>query len=193
MWYTNADTLHNKLPELRNRIKHAKSPPSIIAITEVKPKNTRDPLTEPEIKIDGFDLFTKNFEQSTGRGLALYVNPELKAYEVIPEVTYKEMLSVVVHLSNNLSMLVSCTYRSPSSTRENNLSLVEAIKEIDKTQTPLEIIVGDFNYPRLDWNTVMDTETSTEEVRFQEATLDCYLQQHVDFITRARGTAIPHV
>ena len=51
MWYTNADTLHNKLPELRNRIKHAKSPPSIIAITEVKPKNTIHPLTEPEIKL----------------------------------------------------------------------------------------------------------------------------------------------
>ena len=191
MWYTNADTLHNKLPELRNRIKHAKSPPSIIAITEVKLKNTRHPLTEPEIKIDGFDLFTKNIEQSTGRGLALYVKPELKAYEVIPEVTYEEMLGIVVHLSNNLSMLVSCMYRSPSSTTENNLSLVEAIKEIDKTQTPLKIIVGDFNYPRLDWNTGMDTETSTEEVRFKEATLDCYLQQHVDFITRARGTDNP--
>ena len=37
----------------------------------------------------------------------------------------------------------------------------------------------------------MDTETSTEEVRFKEATLDCYLQQHVDFITRARGTDNP--
>ena len=105
MWFTNADTLHNKLTELRNRIKHAKSPLSIIAITEVKPKNTRHSLTEPEIKIDGFDLFTKNIEQSTGRGLAFYVKPELKAYAVIPEVTYEEMLGVVVHLSNNLSKL----------------------------------------------------------------------------------------
>ena len=73
-----------------------------------------------------------------GRGLALYVKPELKAYEIIPEVTYEEMLGVVIHLSNNLSM-------HPSSTTENNLSLVEAIKEIDKTQTPLKIIVGEFN------------------------------------------------
>ena len=38
MWYTNADTLHNKLPELRNRIKHAKSPPSIIALMKSSPK-----------------------------------------------------------------------------------------------------------------------------------------------------------
>ena len=184
MWYTNADTLHNKLPELRNRIKHAKSPPSIIAITENKPKNTRHPLREPEIKIEGFDLFTKNIEQSTGRGLAFYVKPELKAYEVIPKVTYEEMLGVVVHLSNNLSMLVSCMYTSPSSTTENNLSLFEAIKEIDKPQMPVKIIVGDFNYPCLDWNTGMDTETSTEEVRFKEAILDCYLQQQVDFIKK---------
>ena len=73
-----------------------------------------------------------------GQGLALYVKPELKAYEIIPEVTYEEMLGVVIHLSNNLSM-------RPSSTTENNLSLVEAIKEIDKTQTPLKIIVGEFN------------------------------------------------
>ena len=107
MWYTNADTLHNKLPELRNRIKHAKSPPSIIAITEVKPKNTRHPLTEPEIKIDGFDLFTKNIEQSTGRGLALYVKPELKAYEVIPEVTWRNVgcCSSPVQQSEHSSLL----------------------------------------------------------------------------------------
>ena len=37
----------------------------------------------------------------------------------------------------------------------------------------------------------MDTETNTEEVRFKEATLDFYQQQHVDFITRARGTDNP--
>ena len=105
--------------------------------------------------------------------------------------SYEEMLCVVVHLSNNLNMLISCMYRSPSSTTENNLSLVEAIKEIDKTQTPLKILVGDFNYLHLDWNTGMDMETSTEEARFKEATLDCYLQQHVGFITRARGTDNP--
>ena len=166
MWYTNADTLHNKLPELRNRIKHPKSPPFIIAITEVKPQNTRHPPTEPEIKIDGFDLFTKNIEQSMGRGIASYAKPGLKAYEVIPEITYDEMLCVVVHLSSNLSMLVSCMYTSPSSTTESNLLLVEAIKESDETKMPLKIIVGDFNYPRLDQSTGMDMETSTEEAHF---------------------------
>ena len=164
MWYTNADTVHDKLPELHNRIKHVKSPPSIIAITEVKPQS---PVTHSHNrKNDGFDLFTTNIKQSTGWGIALYAKPELKACEVTPEITYQEMLCVVVHLSINLSMLVSCMYRSPSSATENNLSLVEAIKEIDKTQTPLKIIVRDFNYPALKELVLKKPHLSTRACKF---------------------------
>ena len=78
-------------------------------------------------------------------------------------------------------------YRSPSSTTKNNSSLVESIKEIDKTQTPLEFIVRDFNYPRMDWNTGIDTETSTEEAHLKKKhSIVIYNSMHVYFITRAR-------
>ena len=74
-----------------------------------------------------------------GQRIVWYAKPELKAYKIIPEITYEEMLCVVVNQSNNLSMLVSCMYRGPSSTTENNSSLVEAIKEVDKIQCPWKV------------------------------------------------------
>ena len=41
IWYTNADSLPNKLTELKERPFNTDSVPSIICITEVKPKNSR--------------------------------------------------------------------------------------------------------------------------------------------------------
>ena len=40
-WYTNADTLTNKMAELRNRLNQAQDKPHMILVIEVKPKNAR--------------------------------------------------------------------------------------------------------------------------------------------------------
>ena len=54
--YTNADTLTNKMPELKTLVKDTQ--PSVIAITEVIPKNYRFPVQKAEIKIsEDYDIF----------------------------------------------------------------------------------------------------------------------------------------
>jgi hypothetical protein len=57
-WYTNADTLTNKMAELRNRVNQAEDKPHMILVTEVKPKNSRYQITEAEIDIAGYELHT---------------------------------------------------------------------------------------------------------------------------------------
>ena len=54
VWYTNSDQFLNKIDELKLRIYHADTKPSIIAITEVNPKNNRNPIIMSELKIDNF-------------------------------------------------------------------------------------------------------------------------------------------
>ena len=54
--YTNADTLTNKMSEMKVIV--AEHHPYIIAVTEVIPKNYRIPVQEAEIKIsDDYDVF----------------------------------------------------------------------------------------------------------------------------------------
>ena len=90
-WNTNADSLRNKLTELKARIDNAQTPPAIIAITEAKPKTTRFDLTQAELNIDGYDIFSTNHEGKTGRGIVVYTASYLKAY--------------VVNLSSNLKSI----------------------------------------------------------------------------------------
>ena len=48
-WYTNVDSLRNKLPELTKIINSADNPPAMIAVREARPKTARFNLTPAEL------------------------------------------------------------------------------------------------------------------------------------------------
>ena len=194
-WYTNADTLTNKLPELSSRVKNAKTTPSIIAITEIKPKNYRYPLTAAELQLDNYDIFTKNIPGNKGRGIAIYTARELKAHEISITTIFEEHLTVSIKLENDEELTITCIYRSPSSTPDNNSALCRLIKEIDGRPEQLKIILGDFNYPSITWSNLYystsDNNVNKDPDNFKEAIIETYLQQFVDCPTRARGPDNP--
>ena len=78
-WYTNADTLTNKMIELKNRINNADKKPHIIAVTEAKPKNARYPTTAAELSIKGYELHSTCLQGREGRGTIIYTEDGLKA------------------------------------------------------------------------------------------------------------------
>ena len=82
--------------------------PEIIAVTEVRPKTTRFTLTAAELNIDGYDLFTRNIAENTGRGIAIYTATHLQAYEVQLSTEYTENIAVCIRLNEETSMLVTC-------------------------------------------------------------------------------------
>jgi exonuclease III len=47
--------------------------PTIVGITEVKPKNFRYDIEDAEIALDGYDMFGCSLHNKTGRGCAIYV------------------------------------------------------------------------------------------------------------------------
>ena len=57
-FYINADQLRNKQNEFELRIRDLK--PNIIAINEVKPKNTKFLVTTPEFSLEGYKTFSQN-------------------------------------------------------------------------------------------------------------------------------------
>jgi len=65
--YTNADSLPNKLQELKQLIVHLERSPEVISLTEVKYKNKLD-INSAELNIHGYTKFTNDSEENN-RGI----------------------------------------------------------------------------------------------------------------------------
>ena len=68
--YTNADSLRNKMSELKTLVWSKK--PHIIAITEAKPKHCRDLCVE-DFVLEGYNFYHTNIDKALGRGIVLFV------------------------------------------------------------------------------------------------------------------------
>ena len=113
--YTNADSLPNKLDELKARIQYCEGSMDIIGITEINPKNCRYYPGKAELQIDGYDLFMDENNEVKKRGVGLYIRRELKAEEVKINTKFQESMWVTVKLNNKDKIIIGCIYKSPNS------------------------------------------------------------------------------
>ena len=184
VFYTNADSLLNKIDELKLRI--SSEDYDIVCVTEVKPKNSRYEMNPSEIQLDGYNLF-HNISES-GRGIATYIKTESKA-TIISDTSAKfnEALLLSVNTSGADNLFIGCFYRSPNSSCENNEQLNELIANLSKIYKGI-LIIGDFNYPLINWNTwsfnIKDKDS--KEIQFIETIRDSYLDQIIKQPTRYR-------
>ena len=187
--YTNADQLRNKLTELETRV--TVLTPMIIGITEVKPKNSVGKSKTQEYtfeSLSNYKMFSKNVSNNTGRGLLMYVDRKLACSEVKIDSRFEEMLAVRVNLNKNDKLLVVLVYRSNAGSTGNNEELNRMFKAIYKIRHSHLIIMGDFNYPLINWNDLTAPgNDNTREALFLDAVLEAYLTQHVISPTRCRG------
>lgn len=175
----------------------------IIGITEVKPKNYVYGMNPNEFNLDSigdYDLFPLNIDNRIGRGMILYIHQTLKAKEVYMETEYNENIFVKIKLNNSDQLLVGLLYRTMSERpenagRDNNGDLLKLITEATNKQFSHVLLMGDINYPDIDWeawNTNSDN-TDTNEYKFMQCIQDNFLYQHVTKPTRWRGSDTPHV
>ena len=100
-FYTNADSLPNKLYELKGRVQEATDGFDIIGITEVYLKKCRFLPGKAELQLEGFDLFQSEGDEHK-RGVAVYINEQLKAEElkIIILVTVTQSVTNVPQTNN---------------------------------------------------------------------------------------------
>ena len=186
--YTNADSLLNKKHELILRIQNIE--PDIIAIVEALPKNVISCPLEAEFSLKGYSLIT-NFDVSKNlklRGLIIYVKSKFN-YEVLANPTnFREALivDIVLSLGNKLSIVL--VYRSPSSSNENCNELNLLLNILGPSISDNWIILGDFNYKKIDWDNLEfgSSKLNSYEEQFVTTVMDNFLQQHVNQPTRVR-------
>ena len=169
--------------------------PNIVAITEVKPKNQRCKITVAEFNINGYELFTVNVGNDSGRGIIIYVTDTIHVEEVKLKIQFKESLFVHIKLQGNESLLLGCIYRSDSGSDENNIELLNLLRDVQKDSSSNICILGDFNLPNINWThcTPINTNINSYEFKFIECIRDAFLTQHIIHPTRSRGTNNPNV
>ena len=100
-----------------------------------------------------------------------------------------------MRLRNGDTLKFGCIYRSPTQTDNsdsNNDNLNLLLKELSKKSHSHICLVGDFNYRNINWKTWTTPHAdSSKEFKFIEAVRDCFLFQHVQEPTRARGNDDP--
>ena len=191
--YTNADSLMNKLSELKAQV--TQSQPMIIGITEVKPKKCRFNIVPCELQLEGYELFS-NLEKD-GRGICLYIHRTLKPTEctINDTATFEECVWAEVRLAGKDKILIGCIYRSPNSSDTNNEKLCQLIGKINEANASHILMMADFNYPHIDWvdDSKICEKASRTENQFLESIRDAFLTQHIMEPTRYRVNQVPHL
>ncbi|ELU01998.1 hypothetical protein CAPTEDRAFT_192870 [Capitella teleta] len=165
------------MTELRAIIASSTSPPDIIAINEVKPKNSRYQLQPADHMIDGYISFPKNIENGIGRGKVILASVIINAKPIEVESAFEESLWVEIQLGKQQDgLLFGCIYRSPGAGQEDNKNMEELNKFIRK--------IGDFNLKSINW--VNWNFTNHVKMDFLNACTDAFLTQNIQEPTRGR-------
>ena len=183
--YTNADTLFNKITELKLTLNSMENMPQIIAITEVKQKNCES-LVESELHIPGYNVFCDLGENK--RGIIIYAMKDIKVKQISIANVANEYVCVELHNKNG-NILISCIYRSPSSSCDNNDNINKLINDISSSKAKFKLIVGDFNFADINWNKWEGHTVASNN--FLHTIQGLFLMQHITFPTRARGSNEP--
>ena len=197
MLFTNADQMNSaKFLELQQIIKQEK--PLIVAICEVKPKNSSKERLDQDYQMQDYVLHPTNLSNDApGRGIAVYTHNSISksVAQVSLNTKFVESCLIEIRLRGGDMLLFACCYRSPTpsqSSDENNNNLNELLKEISTKKYSHRCILGDFNYKDINWSTLStDHNPDSLEGKFLETTKDCFFHQHIDKPTRRRGCDTP--
>ena len=101
-------------------------------------------------------------------------------------------MSVASHKCCERNLLLGCIYSSPSSSASNNDNLIDLSNNVGEDKTSHKVILGDFNWRRIQWNDgcgfLPDTcSINNQEQHYLSCVEDNFLIQHINFPTKLRG------
>ena len=186
VFYTNADSLKNKVKELETRALLDK--PEIIIVTEALPKFMLGKLQECELKMLGYSLITNFEDNQCKRGIAVYYNHEISVNINELRTEFNEALKLDISNIENDILEVLVVYRSPHSSDDNNKAMLEMIKDECRSSGRNFILIGDFNLGKINWDNLqaVGCARNSLEQKFIEQIMDCFLIQHTSEATRIR-------
>ena len=146
--YLNAQNILKKIDELRVNVNIVN--PDVIIIVEAW---TNDAISDEFLCIKDYELLERKDRNDTmggrGGGLLAYVKNDLCAWKEEINSNFNQGGTIKLKMKEKGELIIHIMYRSPNSTKDNDHELCEWIK----TMKGEYIIIGDFNYPAIDWET----------------------------------------
>ena len=179
--FMNAQSVGNKMDELRALV--AINKPDVIAITETW---TNETIADAFLQINGYEMAARDDRNDTagGRGgeILVYTAAEMCVWKGESPENFNQ--GVTINLRHRCEdVKIHVIYRSPNSKRENDEALNEWVNDMRGTN----IIIGDLNYPDIDW----DGGTAGSRGRgFLEATQNRFMEQYVTEPTHVSGNIL---
>ena len=165
-YYTNAQSLRNKLSELNNIAVTLK--PGVIGITETW---LTDEIYDGEVALKDYTLFRKDRMHG---GVCFYIHNNIDAVpcEELNKSNFSDALFCWISSPDGGKYLVGICYRSPNSSDENNKNLLLLLDSIDNLRLNRFWLMGDFNFPEIDFESfnVRAGEASTPSIFFKKIT-----------------------
>jgi len=142
-----------------------------------------DSIYDQEILPTNFTIYHKD-QDSSGGGVKIAVRNNINT-EIIPLDCCLEVLSLKIGIH---SPFVLCIVYIPlSSSLDQYLTLFSYLTEITSGNHPV-VIIGDFNLPDINWNTL--TATSHISTLFCDLVYDLNFTQHINTTTHIQGNIL---
>ena len=178
---TNARSLNSKIEELKATA--ADLSPEVIAVTETW---TNPSICSSYLNICGYKLVARKDRADTsngrGGGIVVYVKSSIICHEIETPSEIIQVAAVQTKMTDH-GLNIYVVYRSPNSSVENNIQINDFIRSVPANS----IIVGDFNYPNVDWELMCSNGNATD---FVDAINEHFLTQHVTFPTHDGGNTL---
>ena len=179
-WYSNVTSIRNKFTNLELLIDTCNL--DVLAIAETWMDE------RCEAVIPGFSSYRKDRHTGSGGGVCIFARHELEPGEVTnakvqSQACEQTWCSLLV---DGKRILLGCLYRPPYCDQEQLNAIVESLREaVSLTGRGIYsdvVICGDFNFPRIVWDTngigTCSSETE-QDSQFTETVGLCRLHQHV--------------
>ena len=185
LFYTNARSLLPKMHSLRNYASiHM---PSIIAVTETW--LTQD-IPSSLLGLPNFVIYRKDRTLSKGGGSILMIDANIPSKVILLPINNVHKIDAVacelsVHDGSRMGVL--CIYRPPNSSILDNIQMLDIIMYFLKLELEFNIVMGDFNFPDIQWPHLAFSQQSK---CFLDFTQENFLHQHVTSATRRSSNSI---
>ena len=137
--------------------------PDIIGITESWTTNN---LLDSELNLPGYDLFRCDILSTCkGDGVLLYIRSVLQPTQFAPVSKFPEQIWCKLRSANAREILIGVCYRTstPSVFGPGNYGLLcDLIQELSNKH---HVLMGDFNYPDIDWSLHSCLPTASRDCR----------------------------
>ena len=196
--YSNVDTLSNKTEEIKTYIPN--NDVDVAVFTETLPKNpTFGQFEEKKVEEINDRVVIPGYtyeENVNGRGVCLIIKNiyEFSRMRDLEDI-FSPSLFFRVILSKEEAYTLGLIYRSPNNNKEDNENLNHLIESVYNSQTISNddiILLGDFNYPYIDWESETSNKNENDcSSKFLNTVNENYLFQIVKEPTHLRGTQRP--